>query len=286
MDDRPGTAQRERVAAESAGYPLRDEATESFAPPPLEPVEEEIYAAPAEPGARVARRRRFVPASPWPAVLAVLLLLAGLLVAYAVTRPSNSTGPGGPAPAAAPPAQPPPAQQQPAQPAPSPPKTTAGHRPAPSPPKTTAPAQPPPAAPAQQLMSVPNLVGRQGLAAVHALQSDHLVASLRYVPSTQPARRVVSQFPAGGQRVRRGTTVRLNLSQGLRPAVSVPNVVGESEASASSQLAAAGFTVRSVARSTSDPADDGKVVGEQPHGGSRASRGSTVTVYVARSSGG
>jgi beta-lactam-binding protein with PASTA domain len=69
----------------------------------------------------------------------------------------------------------------------------------------------------EQLVSVPDLVGRQGLDAVHALQGNHLVASLRYVPSTQVARRVVSQWPAAEQSVRSGTTVRLNLSQGLRP---------------------------------------------------------------------
>ena len=120
---------------------------------------------------------------------------------------------------------------------------------------------------------------------MHTLQNDHLVASLRYVPSTQPARQVVSQWPAAGQKVHRGTSVRVNLSQGLRASVSVPNVVGEDEASASSDLSAAGFTVHSIDRTASGSGEDGMVVDEQPSGGSNASRGSAVTIYVGRYSG-
>jgi PASTA domain len=284
MDDRSGTAHRERTVADgdgaAGGYPLREEAADALTPPPLEPVDQEVYATPVAPGARVARRRRrFVPTSPWPGVLAALLLLAGLGVVYAVTRASSTARPGG-SPAAAAPA--PSAPQQGAPSAPQQAARSAAKQAAPSRPTTSAPAAPPPAAPArpvtvavpsvigaslaralaalseakltadvvhvdsskpsgrvlaqhpavgskvaqdahvrlsvsvEQLVTVPNVVGRQGLDAVHELQSDHLVASLRYVPSTQLARRVVSQYPAGGQKVRRGTSVRLNLSQGLR----------------------------------------------------------------------
>jgi serine/threonine-protein kinase len=69
----------------------------------------------------------------------------------------------------------------------------------------------------QPPVSVPDLTGMQGLQAVHTLRADHLDATLRYVPSTLPARQVVSQFPPAGRKVKRGTSVLLNLSQGNRP---------------------------------------------------------------------
>jgi serine/threonine-protein kinase len=72
------------------------------------------------------------------------------------------------------------------------------------------------------LVSVPDVTGIQGLQAVHTLEADHLVASLAYVPSTQPARRVIAQFPLPGTKVKRGTSVRINLSQGNRAGASGP----------------------------------------------------------------
>jgi PASTA domain len=344
MHGRRGTpVQGSERAGDSGGYPLRDEATEPFPPPsaPAPPSEsdavgqDEIYAAPPVPPASEPRHRRPFPGGPWPVLLAVLLLLAGLGVAYAVTRPNQGSRTGGPQPAVG------------AAPAPTPPQPPRS----PSPPKTTPAVQQPaqPAEPAsvavpllvgvslpravatlkrarltasvvhvttnapegrvvaqhpapganvpqggrvrlsvsvQQLVSVPDVTGLQGLAAVHTLQDDHLVASLRYVPSTEPARRVVSQWPQAGANVRRGTGVRLNLSQGLRASVTVPNVVGEDEAAARSDLTAAGFEVRSVDSTTTDPAEAGVVVDEQPSGGSSASRGSAVTIHVGRYTGG
>ena len=65
----------------------------------------------------------------------------------------------------------------------------------------------------------------------------------------------------------------------------VPDVVGEDQATATSDLEAAGFTVTAVDSQTSDPGQDGLVVDQDPSGGSTAS-GSDVTIYVGRYSGG
>lgn len=78
----------------------------------------------------------------------------------------------------------------------------------------------------QPLVSVPNVTGIQGLEAVHTLEADHLTASLRYVPSTQPARRVISQWPAPGAKAKRGTSILLNLSQGNRPSSATTGPTG------------------------------------------------------------
>jgi serine/threonine-protein kinase len=149
------------------------------------------------------------------------------------------------------------------------------------------------------LVAVPDLTEMSGLQAVHALRADHLTSTVKYVPSTQPARTVVSQWPRAGKQVRRGTGVLLNVSSGARPASGssaggssgtakavVPDVTGEDEASATADLQNAGFTVDSVDSATSDPSEDGVVLDESPSGGSRAADGSTVTITVGRYSGG
>lgn len=268
MEERPEPAARRAApGGEGNGYPLRDEATEPFPPPPPPVAEppggDEIYAvAPTRP---VVRRRRLVPGgNPWPWLIAVILLLAGLGVAYAVTRPAHSRHASVPPAAAA--APPPAAASPPPTTAPPPPPTSsAQQQPAPPPTAkvptvvgTTLPhavatlksagltavvahvdsnapegqvvGQRPLAGTSlpkggqvhlnvsvQPLVSVPDVTGIQGLQAVHTLQADHLVASLRYVPSTEPARRVISQYPSAGTKVKRGTSILLNLSQGNRP---------------------------------------------------------------------
>lgn len=64
---------------------------------------------------------------------------------------------------------------------------------------------------------VPDVVGMSGLEAHHTLTADHLLASIRYVPSGQPARTVVAQHPLAGTKVKRGSGVLINVSSGGGP---------------------------------------------------------------------
>ena len=137
----------------------------------------------------------------------------------------------------------------------------------------------------QPLVAVPDVTGMRGDTAVETLRRSRLVASIRYVPSSRPARTVVAQYPLAGKKVKRGWEVRINISSGSKQ-VSVPDVVGEDEATATADLEAAGFTVNSVDSPTSDPGKDGVVVDQNPNGGTKASDSSTVTIYVGRYSGG
>jgi hypothetical protein len=66
----------------------------------------------------------------------------------------------------------------------------------------------------QPMVLVPNVVGMQGLTANHALTAEHLVVSLAYVPSSQPARTVVAQYPRAQTKVKRGTHIQINISKG------------------------------------------------------------------------
>jgi serine/threonine-protein kinase len=93
--------------------------------------------------------------------------------------------------------------------------------------------------------------------------------------SSSPAGQVISQSPSGGT-APPNSTVTITVSGG---AVSVPPVVGDSQATASQILTNAGFQVN--VQQGSGPAQyaNGTVFSQQPANGI-ATKGSTVTIYV------
>jgi len=92
---------------------------------------------------------------------------------------------------------------------------------------------------------------------------------------------VLSQTPNVGQSVQTGSTVTLTVSNGK---VAVPSVVGQTESSAKSSLANAGFT--SVTTSTqSSSQTPGTVLSQTPAGGTTADPTSTtVNLVIAQAS--
>ena len=133
-------------------------------------------------------------------------------------------------------------------------------------------------------VTLPNLVGQKQLAAQRKLRSLGLRVRTVYVPSTKPSGTVVAQRPAAGATVARGARVRLNVSNGPnpQPAKAVPDVTGEDEATATSDLQSAGFQVQVVDQPTTDPNQDGIVLDEDPLPGTRIPAGSQITIYVGR----
>ena len=90
---------------------------------------------------------------------------------------------------------------------------------------------------------------------------------------------VFDQDPKGGQKVDRGSEVTLRVSSGPHP-IRVPNVVGETEATARDLLQSAGFTVKSSpATDLQTPA--GRVIRQDPAGNSQAARGTTINITVS-----
>jgi serine/threonine-protein kinase len=127
---------------------------------------------------------------------------------------------------------------------------------------------------------VPNLVGASVATARSQLRALGLVPSVTRIPSELPAGTVVRQTPRPGARLSKGAAVQLDVSAGTQT-VDLPDVIGLDEESARSQLDDAGFEVRIVEQPTSDPAEDGVVLTEQPAPGS-AAQGSVVTLRVGR----
>ena len=134
---------------------------------------------------------------------------------------------------------------------------------------------------------VPRVVGLSQSAAQRKLHAAGFRVRTAYVASPKPAGRVVAQRPAPGATLRRGAAVRINVSVGSNPqaAKAVPDVTGEDEATARSDLEAAGFRVSVVDEPTTDENEDGIVVDEDPAAGTSVPAGSLVTIYVGRFSG-
>ena len=142
------------------------------------------------------------------------------------------------------------------------------------------------------LGTVPDVVGRTlGQATSQVSQAGFRVRVVR-VPSSDEEGTVVAQSPVGQTRANRGTVVRLNVSRG--PAgttttvttsaaeATVPDTVGQDEATAQATLEGAGFVVRVVDQPTTSAEQDGIVVRQAPAGGGPARSGSTVTIFVGR----
>ena len=134
---------------------------------------------------------------------------------------------------------------------------------------------------------VPRVAGLAQTPALRRLNTLGLLPTVVYVRSSQPANRVVSQSPAQGTTLRRGSRVRVNVSTGPNPQpnTSVPNVVGQDQATTVQSLRDAGFKVAVLNRPTADQSKDGLVVEEQPHAGSSIPGGSQVTIFVGRFTG-
>lgn len=148
------------------------------------------------------------------------------------------------------------------------------------PPATTA------AAPAARprTVAVPTVVGTQRPQAQRRLQAAGLGVTIDYVPSREREGTVVAQRPTAGATARRGSFVRINVSEGPRPAAraQVPDVVGLDEQTARADLRAAGFRVEVFREPTPDPAEADVVIRQTPAAGRRAPRGSVVTIFVGQ----
>jgi beta-lactam-binding protein with PASTA domain/tRNA A-37 threonylcarbamoyl transferase component Bud32 len=101
----------------------------------------------------------------------------------------------------------------------------------------------------------------------------------REASDSVPSGQVTRTAPPAGTQIDKGSTVTLFVSSGPQKAT-VPSVDGQSQDSASAELANDGLKVSIVPQdSTETP---GTVLSQDPAAGTQAARGSTVTITVAR----
>ena len=112
-------------------------------------------------------------------------------------------------------------------------------------------------------VAVPNVVGQQESAAESALQNAGFKPLVKNDPtSSAPIGQVTAQSPSGGTAAP-GSTVTITVSGG---AVSVPSVVGDSQATATQVLTQAGFQVSVQPGSGPSQYANGQVFNQQPSG--------------------
>jgi serine/threonine-protein kinase len=129
------------------------------------------------------------------------------------------------------------------------------------------------------LVTVPDVKGESKASAEDQLRGLSLHWTEFPVHSTQAAGAVVAQNPAAGSKLRRGQSVRLNISSGPQPVI-VPRVLGQAYVQASTTLQQDGFKVARNDVDSNQP--KGYVVDQTPAANSSVPQGSTVTLDVSK----
>jgi serine/threonine-protein kinase len=124
--------------------------------------------------------------------------------------------------------------------------------------------------------AVPDVTGDSAAAAVQALQARGFDVQTRSIISQKKTGTVLSQSPAAGSKVARGSTVSITISRGL---VTVPDTVGQTRDTAVAAVRAAGLVPRAFRVPSTQP--KGTVVAQRPRPGARRPAGSTVRMNVS-----
>jgi serine/threonine-protein kinase len=127
-------------------------------------------------------------------------------------------------------------------------------------------------------VAVPRLAGLTFEQAQQELERANLKAERKNVFSKAEPGTVVSQDPKPDEQVEEGTTVIVRVSKGEQT-FGVPDVLSQSQESATAELEGAGFAVDAAVVPSEEPA--GLVVAQSPDPGAQAPKGSTVVLSVS-----
>ncbi|MGH9387269.1 MAG: PKD domain-containing protein [Vicinamibacterales bacterium] len=132
-------------------------------------------------------------------------------------------------------------------------------------------------------VAVPDVIGQSQSAAAALVTAATLNVgrvSTRNSP-TVPQDAVISQSPSAGTLVAPSSAVDLVVSIGPAPAGTVPDVVGQQQASAQLDIVAAGFAVGVIDAQFNATVAAGIVLGQNPAGGTQANTGSPINLVVS-----
>ncbi|MDE2349587.1 MAG: PASTA domain-containing protein [Gammaproteobacteria bacterium] len=131
-------------------------------------------------------------------------------------------------------------------------------------------------------VSVPNVVGSTQAAATTSITGAGLTLGTVTMQSsaTVASGDVISENPAAGASATKGSSVALVVSSGPPP-VSVPNVVGNTQAAATTAITGAGLTLGAVTMQSSATVASGTVISENPAAGTSVASGSSVALVVS-----
>ncbi|HEX7299294.1 MAG TPA: Stk1 family PASTA domain-containing Ser/Thr kinase [Solirubrobacteraceae bacterium] len=129
-------------------------------------------------------------------------------------------------------------------------------------------------------VDVPDVTGKSFDEAKSELEAAGLKATRKDQDSEdEDPGTVLGQSPKAGTQAPEDSAVQLTVAR--EPSqVAVPDVSGEDQAVAIRELSAAGFEIDRQTRDVDSPEGDGVVVEQDPPGGDKAKKGSTVTIVV------
>ena len=129
---------------------------------------------------------------------------------------------------------------------------------------------------------VANVVGDSQTVATSTLQGQGLTVTTSSTSSCDATDNgnVVTQAPAAGMSVSAGASVSISICAATVKTVGVPNVVGYSQAQATSILQRQGLAVTTSSTSSCDATDNGNVVAQAPLGGTTVSAGASVSISI------
>jgi beta-lactam-binding protein with PASTA domain len=141
---------------------------------------------------------------------------------------------------------------------------------------STGPAPPP----GPVTVTVPNVVNQTQAAATAAIQGAQLILGTvsQQSSTTVAAGSVISQSPVAGSSLATGSAVSLVVSTGP---VSVPNVVNQTQAAATTALTGAGLAVGTITQQSNPTVPSGRVISQNPAAGTSVAAGSAVALVVS-----
>jgi eukaryotic-like serine/threonine-protein kinase len=128
-------------------------------------------------------------------------------------------------------------------------------------------------------VEVPDVTGLSRDSAENLIGEAGLEPAVVERESEEPEDDVISQDPAAGTELDRGSTVTITVSTGIER-VSVPNVVGLSRRDALQQLRDAGLAGAPREVDVTDPTQDGAVIDQRPAAGIELEKGRSVVIMV------
>jgi beta-lactam-binding protein with PASTA domain/predicted Ser/Thr protein kinase len=130
-------------------------------------------------------------------------------------------------------------------------------------------------------IAVPNVIGTPFESAESALQGVGFAVAREEVDADEPTGVVVGQNPAAGTQQGKGSVITLQVSRGPQTS-QVPEVTSLSVDDATAQLTQSGFEVQAVEEIVDTEDLDGRVLSQDPEGGTEADQGTTVVIVVGR----
>lgn len=130
-------------------------------------------------------------------------------------------------------------------------------------------------------VTVPDVTGQDEAAAQKALENVKLVvtSATSYSNSVEEGK-VISTSPAAGATAKEGDKVTMTVSLGAEK-VSVPNLVGKTQADANAALSSAGLGTGTVTEEYSDEYAEGVVMSQGTSSGTKVAQGTAVNYVVS-----